>query len=111
MLNTKTEKYPWPRGQKFGLSDRGAQIEAEYREVIVASRALEGRASFNAARASWAASHLLEEDDGLYLAEIRAEPMNLKQLVDALESCEKRRADAVGAVKRLFDAGYLALQK
>lgn len=111
MIDDKPEKYPWPRGQKFGLSERGLQIEAEYRQTIVASRALEGRASFDAARASWAATHLLQEDDGLYLAEIRSEPMNLKQLVDALESCEKRRADAVGAVKRLFDAGFLSLQK
>jgi hypothetical protein len=107
-LDERPPKLRWPRSQRFLLSPRGGEAEASYRNMIVASRAQEGRASFDAARASWAGTYSVEADDGLYLAEIAAKPLNLTQLTEALEVCGKTRPDAINALGRLFDAGLIA---
>lgn len=75
--------------------------------AIVASRSAEGRAAFDAARASWAAELRIQPDDGLYLSEIRGGAVTLGQLVEALDSCGKTRKDAIAAVERLVDAGLV----
>ncbi len=98
----------WPRSQRFTLSARGVEAEASYRDLIVASRAQDGRASFDEARARWAGNYKLEADDGLYLAEVRDGPINLPHIITALESCGKRRPDAISALERLVDAGFIS---
>lgn len=75
--------------------------------AIIASRTAEGRASFDAARASWAAEFHVQPDDGLYLAEIRGGAVTLGQIVEALETAGKTRKDAIAAVERLVDAGLV----
>jgi hypothetical protein len=98
----------WPRTQRFTLSPRGLDAEAQYREQIVASRVNSGRASFDAARAEWAKNHAIQADDGLYLAEVAAGPVNLQQIVGALETCGKNRLDAIAAIERLISAGLVS---
>lgn len=107
MISDRTPPARWPRMQKFALSPRGLQAEAAYRDAIVASRSREGRESFDGARTAWAAQFALQPDDGLYLAEVRDRPVNLQQVVAALETCGKRRVDAVAAIERLVDAGFV----
>ncbi len=97
----------WRRAQPFSLSELGIGAEAAYRSTIVAARATEGRASFDAARTAWAQAFRVEPDDGLYLAELRQGPTTLERLVDALETCGKTRKDALAALERLFDAGLI----
>ena len=98
----------WPRSQRFVLSPRGVEAETQYRELIVASRSSGGRASFDQARAAWAATYQLQPDDGLYLAEVGAGPTNLPKLIAALETCGKTRPDAIAALERLVDAGFIS---
>lgn len=99
----------WPRSQRFVLSARGVEAETQYRELIVASRnAVNGRTAFDQARASWAGTYQLEADDGLYLAEFKAGPQNLPKLIAALETCGKTRSDAIAALERLVDTGFIA---
>jgi hypothetical protein len=107
-LDERPPKMRWPRAQRFALSDRGIEAEAAYRQQIVASRTESGRASFDTARAAWAQTHALQVDDGLYLAEVAAGPVNLSQIVVSLESCGKTRLDALAALERLADAGMIA---
>jgi hypothetical protein len=90
------------------LSTTGTEAELSYRELIVASRAQAGRASFDAARASWAGTYRLQADDGLYLAEVAPGGVNLTQIIAALEACGKTRPDAIAAMERLLDAGLIA---
>lgn len=108
MFGDRPPPMRWPRAQRFTLSTRGTEAEASYRELIVASRAHEGRASFDAARAAWAGTYSLQVDDGLYLAEVRPGPVNLTQIVAALETCGKTRTDALTAIGRLVDAGLVS---
>ena len=96
------------RGQKFSLSPKGLEVELEYREKIVASRAHVGRDSFDHARADWAKQYTLEPDDGLYLAEVASGPVNLSQIIDALETCGKTSKDASAALGRLVDVGLVS---
>lgn len=100
----------WPRQAQFTLSPRGREVELDYRERIVASRAQEGRGAFDEARLAWATAHHLEPDDGLYLAETAGKPVNLAQISSALEVCGKTRSDAVAALGRLVDSGLIATQ-
>lgn len=91
------------------LSAKGAEAEESYRMGVVASRAVDGRASFDAARAAWAAPLGIEPEDGVYLCEIRQGPIRLEQIVQALEACDKTRQDTVAALERLFDAGLVEI--
>ncbi len=104
----RPEKMRWPRNQRFVLSVQGIEVEKSYREIIVASRVETGRASFDVARETWAGQFRLQADDGLYLAEILEKPLTMAELVSALESCGKTRTDAMAAMGRLFDAGYIS---
>ncbi len=106
----KPPRSAWPRGQKFALTPKGSEVEVAYRATIAAARTEAGRRdSFDAARAGWASTHQLQPDDGLYLAEVRGGPANLKQIVDALLGCDKDRRDAIAALQRLVDGGFVAL--
>jgi hypothetical protein len=96
------------RGQKFSLSTKGLEVELEYREKIVASRSHVGRDSFDLARSEWAKLYTLEPDDGLYLAEVASGPVNLAQIIDALETCGKTSKDASAALGRLVDVGLVS---
>ncbi len=107
MFQDSPSKRRWPRSQRFTLSSKGDEAETKYRAVIVASRAQEGRSSFDAARTAWAESFRVQPDDGLYLGEARGGPIKLEQLVAALETCGKTRKDALAALERLLDAGLL----
>ena len=108
MLQDRSPRRRWPRSQRFGLTDKGRDAEASYRSSIVSSRTQEGRASFDAARSTWAESFRLLPDDGLYLGEVASGPINLEQIVEALEACGKTRRDALPALERLFDAGLIS---
>jgi hypothetical protein len=107
MLEDPPPRRRWPRSQQFTLTDRGSDAESSYRSVIIASRAQQGRASFDAARSAWAESFHLQPDDGLYLGEIRGGPISLERIVEALETCGKTRKDALAAMERLFGAGLI----
>jgi len=54
MLRDPSPRRRWPRSQRFALTDKGRDAEASYRSSIVSSRSQEGRASFDAARSTWA---------------------------------------------------------
>lgn len=107
MLEDRPPRQRWPRSQRFSLSETGRAAEAAYRATIVAARAQEGRASYDAARTAWATAHGIEPDDGLYLGELASGPKTLQQLAEALETCGKTRDDARPALGRIFDAGLI----
>jgi len=108
MMSSPIARLRWPRSRKFMLSSRGREVEQDYREKIVASRSAEGRVSFDSARAAWASAHNLQPDDGLYLAEVKAGPISLVQIISALETCGKTRTEAIAALERLDDNGLLS---
>ncbi len=107
MFGQPSVKRRWPRSQRFSLSRLGSEAEASYRSAIVEARAREGRAAFELARTAWADALRAEPDDGLYLGELRQSALNLQQLVEALETCGKTRADAFAALERLEDLGLV----
>jgi hypothetical protein len=108
MFSDTPKRLRWPRSQRFTLSDSGLEAEATYRSSIVASRMDEGRASFDRARVEWAERLGIQPEDGVYLCEIRARPLRLGDIVEALEACDKTRQEAVDALGRLLDAGLVA---
>jgi hypothetical protein len=98
------------RSQKFVLSAEGRDAEDSYRSGIRASRHEAGRASYDAARASWAASYGLQPDDALYLGEVREGTVTLADMVESLDSCGKTHRDALAALGRLLDRGLLVVE-
>ncbi len=108
MLQDPSPRRRWPRSQRFTLTDKGRGAEESYRSTIVSSRTQEGRASFDAARSTWAEFFRIQPDDGLYLGEVGGGPIKLEQIVEALEACGKTRKDALTALERLFDAGFIS---
>ena len=97
----------WPRTQKFALSAEGGEAEAHYRSCIVASREEAGRASYDAARLEWATTYRLQPDDALYLGEVRSGPISLADMVESLDSCGKTHRDALSALERLLERGFV----
>jgi hypothetical protein len=97
----------WPRAQRFTLSAEGSEAEEKYRSIIVASRQDEGRASYDAARMAWASEYRLQPDDALYLGEARSGPVTLAGMVESLDTCGKTHRDALAAVGRLLDCGFV----
>lgn len=107
-FDERPQRLRWPRSQRFVLSPRGVEAETQYREMIIAARDGTGRSAFDEARKTWAGNYKLDVDDGLYLAELKAGQANLPKLIAALESCGKTRPDAIAALERLVDAGFIA---
>ena len=97
----------WPRSQKFKLSDKGAQAEASYREMIVKQQTGTGRASFDAARALWAEPLQLQPNDGLFLAELHTGPRTMDELIRALDECGTTRREVKEAVDRMTSIGMI----
>ncbi len=110
MLRDEHTRSLWSRSDKLSLSESGREAEAAYRSTIVASREESGRASFDAARAEWAASLSLQPDDGVYLGELVAGPVAFSVVVAALDTCGKSREDATGAFTRLIRAGLVVVE-
>jgi len=103
------EGTPFRRQQRFTLQPAGRTAEKAYRSTIVASRERPGRAAFDEARTAWATSHGLHPDDGAYLGELRtACPVQLSALVESMRVCGKNRDDAVAALGRLVDGGFVS---
>src|SRR5688500_18285221 len=107
MLTDRAPKSRWPRSQRFALSAKGVEAEAAYRASVAAVTGVGGRAGFDAARAAWASGLSVQPDDGAYLGELRPGAQSLNQVVEALETCGKTRADALFALGRLVDAGLV----
>jgi hypothetical protein len=49
----------------------------------------------------------LEPDDGVYLGELRSGSASLAELVHALTDCGMKRSDAIDALGRLVDGGFV----
>jgi hypothetical protein len=98
----------WPRGQRFGISPKGAVAEAAYREAVQAVRAV-GRVALSAAQRAWALPLNLDPADGVILGELRTGRKTLAELAHGLEECGTSRAEVKAAVDRLSEAGLLDL--
>lgn len=97
----------WSRTDRFVLSDRGKIAEESYRSQVTASRSEGGRASFDAARSTWAEPLDVHPGDGAYLGVVREGPVSLQQLAVALEDSGESRKEATEALERLCDAGLV----
>lgn len=107
MKSPPTQARPWPRTEKFSLSETGLSAELAYQAALTASRSTGGRASFDAARASWAKSFGIEPEDGLCLAELLQGSVRLGDLVASLDSCGTTRQDVESSLSRLLGAGLV----
>lgn len=99
----------WSRGQRFVLSAYGRTVTSAYLASIAAAGGPGSRGAFQAACAAWAELFELRPDDGMYLAEVRAKAVTLAELVEALAVCGQGRDDVARCVRRLVDAGLVAL--
>lgn len=91
---------------RFRLSPRGESTAAAYRASLRAVRR-SGRPAFERAQAEWARQHGLETDDGLYLAELAREQLNLARLGEALAFCGQSRQVMMTVVRRLIARGFV----
>ena len=75
----------WPRGQRFGLSAQGVEVEAAYRATVQDVRSL-GREALALAEKRWAEPLRLSPGDGVVMAQIRESVDRLVErgLVEAL---------------------------
>jgi len=96
----------WPRGQRFVLSVRGAEVEASYRAAIQEVRAL-GREALELAEKRWAGPLGLEAWDGVILSELRPGKRSLPDLARALEVCGTSAKQLRDSVDRLVAKGMV----
>lgn len=93
-------------GTRFRLSPRGQSTAAAYAAALrVVRRA--GRPAFEQAQTQWAQQHGLEADDGIYLAELALESLNLGRLGEALAVCGQSRERLMAVVRRLIVRGFV----
>ena len=104
-----TTRTKWSRSQRFRLTPAGRDAGHSYRQDIVASRVEGGRASFDAARAEWAARLALEPTDGLYLGELLEAPRTITEIAAALDGCGPHRSDVRPAIERLVHVRMMEL--
>jgi hypothetical protein len=93
----------WPRGQKFGLSQRGLEAECAYREAVAAARA-SGRGALETAERNWAVPLGIQPNDGVVLGELRGGRRSIADLARELESCGVSATDVKAIVDRLCEA-------
>ncbi len=104
-----TPKARWSRSQKFQLSETGRTADAALQDVIVASRAEPGRQAFEAACRAWAQPLALEQNDGMYLSELKAGPRTLREIVSSFDGCGPTQDDVRAALERLINARLLEM--
>ena len=96
----------WPRGQKFTTSPSGAAAAEAYRTAVLGARA-SGRASLDAALASWARPLGVTPPDGVLLAEISGKRLGLSALCATLEGAGIAAEDVRAGIARLVAAGLV----
>lgn len=96
----------WPRGQKFGLTERGATAEADYRSTVAESRG-SGRSVLDGALAAWAEPRGIAPKDGIVLAELRSGRIGVPQLVGSLEPAGFAPDEVRAAIERLVAAAMV----
>jgi len=96
----------WPRGQRFLLSARGAEVEAAYRTAVQDVRA-QGREALELAERRWADPLGLEPCDGVVLSELRPAKRSLPDLFRALEECGIPAPKVREAIERLVTRGMV----
>ncbi len=101
-----TEAKRWPRGQKFSVSSSGAAAEEAYRSAVLGARA-SGRATLDAALATWAAPRGLQPADGVILAELAGKRLGLSDLCARLEDAGIAPEDVRAGISRLVAAGIV----
>lgn len=96
----------WPRGQRFHLSARGAEVEATHRSAVQEVRAL-GRDALDLAQRRWAEPLGLEPCDGVVLSELRPGKLSLSELSKGLEVCGTTPTQVRDAIDRLAARGMV----
>jgi hypothetical protein len=96
----------WPRGQKFTTSLSGAAAEGAYRAAVLGARA-SGRATLDAALASWAQPLGVAPSDGILLAELSGKRLGVSALCSALEGAGIAAEDVRAGIQRLVTAGLV----
>ena len=102
-----SDRIRWGRSQKFQLSTAGREAGLNYRDGIVAARAVAGRASFDAAGVEWAARFKLQPVDALYLRELLDGPRTIEEITTSLDGCGPQKSDVRKAVDRLLLVGMM----
>jgi len=101
---SREEGTRWPRGQKFQLTANGREAEARYQEALQGARDKGGRAVFDEATSAWAGPLGVRPGDGAYLAELKAQPRTVVDLVEQLQDGGATKAEAKAALDRLIAA-------
>lgn len=103
------EKVRWGRSQRFELTPRGVEAEAEYRKATGLVTSDSGRAAFEGARGQWAQGFRVEADDAQLLGELIARPATLEEITRALETCGVTKPQVKASMERLVRAELVAL--
>lgn len=96
----------WPRGQKFSPSTSGAAASEAYRSAVLGARA-SGRATLDAALASWAEPLGIAPSDGILLSELSGKRLGVSALCEALEGAGIAAEDVRAGIGRLVAAGLV----
>ena len=102
-----SEKFPFPRSQKFKLSTRGEEAVASYAQAIADAQTGSGQAAFEAAKLRWAQPWALKPDDAMFLTEYGSRGKTVTEAASALETCGSTLAQVKAATTHLVQLGML----
>jgi hypothetical protein len=107
MSTTETPSRRWSRSERFQLSEQGRAAAQGYLDGIVASRAEEGRRSFDDARDKWAKDNGLTSEDGLALRELVGKSLTLSELTERLDGYGPNAKQVKSGLLRLLSTGMV----
>lgn len=98
----------WPRSERFELSESGRKAAQSYLDMIVASRAEEGRRAFDEARKRWSDEFGVSAEDALCMREMVSGATTLVALVEQLDGCGPDRKQVKEALERMLEKGLIS---
>lgn len=108
-LRARRNTLKWRPRQKFVLTAEGRAARDAWKGTVAALPRGEGaRDALAAARAAWAAEHLVDGADATILAEFDGVALLHRQVLALVEDSGLTLADVQDAIDRLYAAGLLA---
>ena len=107
MTTDSRPRLRWARAQRFRLSVQGVEAQRALTDALGTAQG-QGRAAFDAARSEWAKTHLVQPDDSVVLAELKAsDAARLDDVMALLDNTGNSREQVKQSIEQLYAADLI----